>query len=167
MRGQALWLKIARDYSFLVFNYSDAAWYWEVRWRQHHHPRPMCDGAIVSSHTAWCWQVVDFAYKVVMTAVMLLAPAFTADGQGSGPQLFAAAVLSFGFGCLHVAAWPYRRAEDNWLRLAVELEVLPCCSLVLLSALPPCSMLPPCSLLALCSPLFPSARWGEEDGGGE
>ena len=37
--------------------------------------------------SAWCGEVVDFTYKVVMTAVMLLAPAFTADGQGSGPQV--------------------------------------------------------------------------------
>ena len=43
--------------------------------------------------------------------------------MGSAPQLFATALMSFSFGCLHVAAWPYRRAEDNWLRLAVELEI--------------------------------------------
>ena len=42
-------MKLTKDYSFLVFNYSDAAWYWEVRCRQQPPPHPRVL-ATVSSH---------------------------------------------------------------------------------------------------------------------
>ena len=69
---------------------------------------------------AWYWELVDLSYKLLMAAIMLLLPV---DQRGSRVQMLAAAMISFASGCLHVAAWPYRRNEDNILRVVVELEI--------------------------------------------
>ena len=69
--------------------------------------------------SCYWWELVDCLYKLLMAAIFLLLP----FNRGSRFQLFTAALVSFGSAALHVAAWPYRRNEDNWLRLAVETEI--------------------------------------------